>query len=80
MKLDEYLGKVGIEVPLFAKQLGVTAETVRTIIRGNRDIRLSVALLIEELTYGKVSPRDLMTAPREMMRYGKREKKQQYAD
>ncbi len=59
MKLKEYLDEMGISQIKFARRCGVDARTIHNILKGKQDIRLSIALKIEELTDGKVTPKDL---------------------
>lgn len=50
MKLDEFLELTGMPLSKLAQKVGVTTNTIRNILEGERDLRLSVALLIEEAT------------------------------
>jgi predicted transcriptional regulator len=58
MELKEYLDECGMPMSELARRAGITHTTVYSIVKG-RDIRLSVALQIEDATKGKVTPREL---------------------
>ncbi len=58
MKLKEFLDASGIQYKDFAKNAGITPNTVLNIIHKG-DCKLSIALKIEELTMGAVKCRDL---------------------
>jgi plasmid maintenance system antidote protein VapI len=61
MKLKDYLDDLGIPIATFARKLNVSRNTLHNIIKG-QDIRLSIALKIEELTKGQVTCHDLETS------------------
>ncbi len=60
MKLSEYLDERGIPIAAFARKLGISAATIHHILKENRDLRLSVAVRIEEATKGSVVCRELL--------------------
>lgn len=53
-KLAQYLEDEGIMQKSFAAKIGISAPSLLAILRGEVVPRLDVALLIEEMTYGKV--------------------------
>jgi len=52
MKLKDYLNEVGIPIEKFARRAGVCATTIQNVIQGKRDLRVSVAIKIEDATLG----------------------------
>ena len=58
MELKEYLDECGMPMSELARRAGVTHTTIYSIVKG-RDIRLSVALQIEDATKGRVTPREI---------------------
>lgn len=62
MKLKEYFTKNGISLHKFAKLIGVSNSTLYNIIDGKNDVRLSIAIKIEDLTNKAVTARDLLPA------------------
>lgn len=60
MLLKEYLDEVGIPITVFAKKVGTCPATIHNILHGNRDLRLSIAVKIEETTKGLVKCKDLL--------------------
>lgn len=60
MELRVYLFKNRINQKVFAKELGISYATFRTILQGD-DVWLSLALRIEELTNGEVTYKDLLS-------------------
>jgi predicted transcriptional regulator len=60
MHLKDYLEKYGIPVASFARKVGVSRATIETILDKKRDLRLSVAIKIEEVTDRCVTCRDLV--------------------
>ena len=52
MKLKEYLSEVGIPIEKFARRAGVCATTIQNVIQEKRDLRVSVAIKIEDATLG----------------------------
>lgn len=59
MHLREYLLDNGITASDFARQAGVTRQTIRAVCIGERNISLSLAMKIDELTKGEVTPHDI---------------------
>lgn len=59
MKLKEYLSKHSIRYRPFAKDLGIAEQTLRSIMAGIRRPSLTLALKIEELTKGEITPQQL---------------------
>lgn len=59
MELKTYLNDIGIPLAVFARKIGVSIPTIHNAIKGERDIRLSLAIAIEDLTDHKVTCRDL---------------------
>lgn len=60
MKLKEYLSKHSIRYRPFAKDLGIAEQTLRSIMAGIRRPGLVLALKIEELTKGEITPQQLV--------------------
>ena len=60
MQLREYLDQERITYREFAEKLGIHIQTAKNIAYGVRKPGLGLALQIEELTGGKVTPRELM--------------------
>lgn len=60
MKIDEYLKTNCIQKKAFAKKIGISENTLEGIIRQKRDIRLSIALKIEQITKGEVKCMDML--------------------
>lgn len=60
MKLKEYIEEVGIPINEFARRLKISPATIYNIFN-DKDIRLSVAVKIEEATKGKVKCRELLS-------------------
>lgn len=60
MHLKEYLEEKGLSYSAFAEQLGSHVQYVKRIACGNRSPGLKLALRIEELTEGKVTPREMI--------------------
>lgn len=61
MKLTEYLNdpsKKKIQIKKLAKKCKITPQTIHNLMNG-RDVRLSIAIRIEEQTKGKVTCMDL---------------------
>jgi DNA-binding transcriptional regulator YdaS (Cro superfamily) len=52
MKLKEYLNEVGIPIEKFARRVGVCATTIQNVIQEKRDLRVSIAIKIEDATLG----------------------------
>jgi transcriptional regulator with XRE-family HTH domain len=60
MHLKEYLEEKGLSYSAFAKQLGIHIQYIKSISCGIRSPGLKLALRIEELTEGKVTPREMI--------------------
>lgn len=60
MKLREYLEDLGVKAPTFARQINVNPVTIYSIMRGESDCMLSIALKIERKTKGKVKCQDIL--------------------
>jgi len=60
MKLKDYLEEEGIKKVVFARKVGITPTTLNTLISGAKDITLSLACRIEDLTDGEVKCRDMV--------------------
>lgn len=60
MKLERYLKEFCINKHEFSKKLGVSYPTMANILDGKRDMHLSTAIRIEEITEGKVTCKDLV--------------------
>lgn len=76
MKLSEFLEETGCPVTKFARRVGVSVGTIKNILLEKHDIRLSVAIRIEEATMGK--DRQPMVTYRELISdelFGKEKKK-----
>jgi plasmid maintenance system antidote protein VapI len=59
MRLQEYLETEGITIKKFASRVGVTAQTIKNIMNSTRDVKISTALKIQQLTHGIVSCEDM---------------------
>lgn len=59
MKLGEYLRENKITQEQFAEKIGIGYSTLKNIIAGKFEVRLSVALKIQKETKGKVRCEDL---------------------
>lgn len=62
MNLREYLDENRITYREFAEKLGIHLQSLKNIAYGVRKPGLGLALRIEELTGGKVTPRSLSEA------------------
>ena len=60
MWLDEWLFKNRISITEFAKQLGVSRDTLSHVVNGHRRANPNLALKIEEATKGEVELRELL--------------------
>lgn len=60
MTIDEYLEFYGITQTRFAEMCGVTRATLNNISAKRRFTSVPLAMLIEELTEGKVNPFDII--------------------
>lgn len=60
MKLKQFLDETGIKRKFLAQKIGVDPITLTSIVNGKRDISLSVAIRIEDVTEGKVTCRDIV--------------------
>ena len=58
MKLKEYLDMMGIKYTAFTERAGISRNTLYNLMAGKRRPSLELAVEIEKLTDGKVSPRD----------------------
>lgn len=63
MKLSDYLKITRLRQDEFAEMVGISRGTLKNILRGKYDVRLSVALRIEKETKGKVKCKDLIFEP-----------------
>lgn len=59
MKLKDYLQDLGIPQATFARKVGVSSRTILNAVLG-KEIRLSLAVRIEEVTKGQVKCKDLL--------------------
>lgn len=59
MRLKDYLEDLGIPQAKFARKVGTTPRTILNAIMG-KEIRLSLAVKIEEVTKGQVKCKDLL--------------------
>lgn len=59
MKLKEYLREQKIRYRVFAENLGITEQSLKNIVAGTRRPGLLLALKIEKLTDGKITPAQL---------------------
>jgi DNA-binding transcriptional regulator YdaS (Cro superfamily) len=59
MELREYLFRREIKKGDFALMVGTSPKTIWALLKGMQDVKLSIALKIEEITKGEVSCRDL---------------------
>lgn len=62
MKLKDFLKKEGLTYAKFAEMLGdeIQGQSLKNIACGNRRPSLKLALKIEQVTKGKVAPKDLL--------------------
>lgn len=63
MDLKEYLNENGLNYRDLSEKLGIHPQSLKNIACGTRSPGLKLALRIEELTGGKVTPRDLIDQP-----------------
>jgi plasmid maintenance system antidote protein VapI len=76
MKLKEYLTHMGIRKKTFADRVGVSATVIENVLKG-KDITLSTALRIKEVSYGKVKCEDMApTVSRSILLKKNRKKKE----
>jgi DNA-binding XRE family transcriptional regulator len=59
MLIKEYIVKNGLKISFFAECLGVTRQSLSSIIQGKHSPSLELAMLIEEKTKGKVRCKDI---------------------
>ncbi len=59
MELREYLFRREIKKGDFAALVGTSPKTIWALSKGMQDVKLSIALKIEEVTQGEVTCRDL---------------------
>ena len=59
MKLKEYLREHKIRYRIFAENLGITEQSLKNIVARTRRPGLLLALKIEKLTDGKITPSQL---------------------
>lgn len=59
MKLKEYLREQKIRYRVFAESLGITEQSLKNIVAGTRRPGLLLALKIEKLTDGLITPTQL---------------------
>jgi DNA-binding XRE family transcriptional regulator len=60
MKLSDYLKMTRLRQDEFAELVGISKGTLKNILKGKYDVRLSTALRIEKETKGKVKCKDLV--------------------
>lgn len=60
MTLSDYLAEKSLKPSQFAEEVPCEPSTITRIIKGERGASLGLALRIEEITGGMVTPRDLM--------------------
>lgn len=60
MNLREYLDEKRITYREFAEKLGIHLQSLKSIVYGVRRPSLEIAVKIEELTNGQVTPKDLI--------------------
>lgn len=60
MLLNEYLEKYGTPVTVFAKKIGASTATLYNFLKGKREIKLSLAFKIEDITDKQVTARELI--------------------
>jgi len=61
MNLKDYVAKFNVSVPRLARQVKITPRALYAILDMNVDIRLSVAMRIENATEGRVKCLELIT-------------------
>jgi DNA-binding transcriptional regulator YdaS (Cro superfamily) len=61
MKLVDYLEKYSVNKKAFAKRIGISHVSFYRIVSGKQQATLKTALMIEQLTNGEVTCRDLLT-------------------
>lgn len=60
MKLKEYLRRHKIIYRTFAQELGITEQSLKTIMAGIRRPGLTLCIKIEKLTKGEITPHQLV--------------------
>ena len=63
MRLDAYLTEKGLKGPEFAALIGVTEETVRRYIKGERKPEWPILDRINKVTGGQVTANDFLDRP-----------------
>lgn len=60
MNLKEYLEEKRLTYREFAEKLGIRTQSLQTIVYGKRKPSLDLAVKIQELTEGAITPKDLL--------------------
>ena len=60
MRLKEYINTLDISPNDFAKKIGMSHMTIRSLMAGKRDVYLTTALKIEKGTLGVVTCQELL--------------------
>lgn len=63
MKLSEYLSAAGQTATDFASKVGCEPSTITRVLKGERKPSVPLAVKIEEVTAGQVTPRDFIETP-----------------
>jgi transcriptional regulator with XRE-family HTH domain len=74
MDLKTYLEKTGLTYAELAERLGIHAQSIKNIACGIRRPGLRLALKIEELTEGKVTPKEMISPTEKKLKTGPQEK------
>lgn len=61
MELQGYLEETGMPLAELARRASINPRTIKNILERKADIRLSVALRLEDATKGQVKCRDLLS-------------------
>lgn len=65
MKLGEYLKDMKLRPSAFAEAIGVSPSTITRLLKGEREPRLALVMLIRDATGGRVTPEDFAESPRQ---------------
>ncbi len=60
MDLKEYLDVHRITYKEFSERLGINRQSLQNVVYGNKKPSLDLAIKIEELTKGQITPRELL--------------------
>ncbi len=60
MNLRQFLDETGMPITELARRSNVSPATIHNVLAGKKDLYLSVAIMIEEATKGRVTHRELL--------------------